>query len=150
NWLIRLITAIRSVKSEMNVPPGAKLPLLVASASAQTVERLERHLALVQWLGRTISVEFVAEIPKSALQTVVDEAVFGLVVEGVLDMSEERNRLENEITKTKGEILRIEKKLGNENFVARAPEAVVVGEREKLDGYREKLGKTEEILARLS
>ncbi|PHR54294.1 MAG: valine--tRNA ligase [Robiginitomaculum sp.] len=149
NWLIRLITSIRSVKSEMNIPPGAKLPLLVAGASAQTIERLARHQAMVAWLGRAPSVEHVAEIPNSALQLVLDEAVFGLVIEGVVDLSEERDRLNKEIDKTKGEIARIEKKLGNENFVARAPEAVVIKERAKLDEYRETLSKTQEILARL-
>jgi valyl-tRNA synthetase len=149
NWLISLITAIRSLKSEMNIAPGAKLPLLVASASAQTAERLDRHQALLAWLGRVVSVKIVDELPKLALQTVLGEAVFGLVVEGVVDMSEERERLAKEIEKTQGEITRIEKKLGNENFVARAPEAVVAKEREKLDGYRETLTKTGEILERL-
>jgi len=149
NWLIRLVMAIRSVKSEMNVPPGAKLPLLVAGASAQTRQRLSRHGDLVQWLGRVISIEHVNEIPNSALQSVLDEAVFGLMVEGVIDMSGERERLAAEISKTEGEITRIEKKLANENFVARAPEAVVAIERAKLADYREKLTKTQEILARL-
>jgi len=149
NWLIKLITAIRSVKSEMNIPPGAKLPLLVAGASTQTAERLRRHQELLQWLGRITSLEQVDELPKSALQTVVNEAVFGLVVEGVVDMSEERKRLEAEISKTKGEITRIEKKLGNESFVSRAPKAVVAKEQEKLAGYLEKLSKTREILERL-
>jgi len=150
NWLIRLVMAIRSVKSEMNVPPGAKLPLLVAGASAQTRQRLSRHGDLVQWWGRGLRIEHVNEIPNSALQSVLDEAVFGLMVEGVIDMSGERERLAAEISKTEGEITRIEKKLANENFVARAPEAVVAIERAKLADYREKLTKTQEILTRLS
>ncbi len=150
NWLIKLITAIRSVKSEMNIAPGAKLPLLVAGASSQTKERLERHQALLKWLGRVISVENVAELPNSALQIVLDDSVFGLVTEGVIDMSEERDRLAKQIDKIMAEISKIKQKLDNENFVARAPETVVTKEQEKLAGYQEKLSKTQAILNRLS
>lgn len=149
NWLIKLITSIRSVKSEMNIPPGAKLPLLVAGASLQTTERLQRHQALLKWLGRVASIEQITELPKSALQIVLDEAVFGLITEGVVDMSEERDRLGKQITKTLAEIAKIEQKLGNENFVARAPEAVVAKERGKKSELEQKLTKTREILERL-
>ncbi len=149
NWLIKLITAIRSVKSEMNIPAGAKLPLLVAGASSQTKERLERHQALLKWLGRVISVENVAELPNSALQIVLDESVFGLVTEGVIDMSEERDRLAKQIDKIMAEITKIKQKLDNENFVARAPETVVTKEQEKLNNLEQKLAKTRSILNRL-
>ncbi|MCF6293266.1 MAG: valine--tRNA ligase, partial [Robiginitomaculum sp.] len=149
NWLIKLITTIRSVKSEMNIPPGAKLPLLVAGASTQTTERLQRHQALLKWLGRVESIEQITELPKSALQLVLDEAVFGLVTEGVVDMSEERERLAKQITKTIAEIAKIEQKLGNENFVARAPEAVVAKERGKKSELEQKLAKTKGVLERL-
>ncbi len=149
NWLIRLITNIRSVKSEMNIAPGAKLPLLVRGASDQTKARLARHIPLLNWLGRTTSLEYVDDLPKSALQLVVDEAVFALVTEGVIDLSEERERLAKVLAKLDAEIAKIEGKLQNENFVARAPAAVVVKERERLADCHEKHAKTTEILERL-
>lgn len=149
DWLIQLITNIRSVKSETNIAPGTKLPLLVAGASEQTMARLDRHQQMIQWLGRTVSLAQVDEIPKSALQTVLGEAVFGLVTDGVVDLSGERDRLNKEIAKTQNEIERIEKKLANQNFVARAPEAVIAKERDKLAQYQQKLAKTTEALQRI-
>ena len=150
DWVIRLISAIRSVRAETNVPAGAKMPLVVCSDAAEVAAKFKRHGALIGRLARAEAISFAEEAPEGALQTVVDEVTYALIMDGAVDMGAERKRLQGEIAKTIGEITRIEKKLGNEKFTARAPAAVVDGEREKLKGYQAQKAKLEEALARLS
>jgi valyl-tRNA synthetase len=150
DWVIRLITAIRSVRAETNVPAGAKMPLVVCSTASDVAAKFKRHGTLIGRLARVEKISFADEAPEGALQCVIDEVTYALVMDGAVDMGAERKRLQGEIAKTNGEITRIEKKLGNEKFTARAPAAVVDGEREKLKGYQAQKAKLEEALARLS
>ncbi len=149
DWVIRLISAIRSVRAETNVPAGAKMPLVVCSMASEMGAKFKRHGTLISRLARAEDISFADTAPEGALQTVVDEVTYALIMDGAVDMGAERKRLQGEITKTIGEITRIEKKLGNEKFTARAPAAVVDGEREKLKGYQAQKAKLEEALARL-
>ncbi|PHS21904.1 MAG: valine--tRNA ligase, partial [Robiginitomaculum sp.] len=150
DWVIRLITAIRSVRAETNVPAGAKMPLVVCSTASDIAATFKRHGKLISRLARVEKISFADEAPEGALQTVIDEVTYALIMEGAVDMGAERKRLQGEITKTMDEISRIQKKLGNEKFTARAPAAVVDAEREKLKGYQAQKAKLEEALARLS
>ncbi len=149
DWLTRLITAIRSVRAETNVPAGAKLPLIVSGAGAADQQRIARHGGLASRLARLSSIEFADAAPQGSLQTVVDDVTYALIVEGSMDMGAERARLAREIAKAQEEISRIEKKLGNEKFTARAPQAVVDGEREKMAGYQSQKQQLELALQRL-
>ncbi len=150
NWLISVITEIRSVRVEMNVPAGAKTPIVVTGASSQTVARLETHDNLIKRLARCESIEVQSVPPEGAAQIVLGEATFCLPLAGVIDLESERARLEKEIGKLDADIGRIEKKLANPKFVEKAPEEVVAGEREKVAELTERKAKVEEALTRLS
>ena len=131
NWLIDLVTGIRSARSEMNVPPGATAPLVVVGANGVTQERLLRHDAAIKRLARveTISVADVA--PKGAAQIVIGEATACLPLGALIDLGAEKARIEKAIAKVDQEMARIAGKLNNEKFVANANPDVVAAERER-------------------
>src|SRR5262249_12513705 len=135
DWLVRLVSEIRSVRADMGVPPAAKAPLRGVGASKTTLARAERHEAARLRLAPLDGWETAASPPKGAVQAVVDEATYALPLGDLVDLDAERARLGKEIARTDGEIERLVKKLGNEKFVANAPEEVVAAEREKQAGY---------------
>jgi valyl-tRNA synthetase len=129
-WLIRLVSEVRSVRAEMNVPAGARVPLLVSGTNKETKARLARHDETVKRLARLESVGL-GPAPKGAVQIVLDEATFALPLAGVIDVKAESQRLKREIDKVGSEIAQLDAKLANEKFVARAPEHVVEEQRER-------------------
>ncbi|MEX0851827.1 MAG: valine--tRNA ligase [Bauldia sp.] len=150
NWLIDLITAIRSVRSEMNVPAAAMVPLSVAGGSATTLTRLKTHDIVVRRLARADAISL-SEAPLSgAVQVVVGEATVSLPLAGIVDIDAERARLAKELDRMGKDIAKIEAKLGNQQFTAKAPEAVVEEQRERLAEASEVRAKTAAALARLA
>ncbi len=150
DWVVGLVSAVRSVRSEMNVPPGARIPLRLKDASAETLARLETHMPLVLSLARLESVEPTDTAPaKGAAQFVVGEATAILPLEGVIDLDQERARLSKELKKLEGEVTKIEKKLGNAGFLAKAPEEVVEEQRERLADYQSQQTKVKDALAQI-
>ncbi len=131
NWLVDLVSGIRSVRSEMNVPPAAVAPLVAVGAASTTRERLARHEPAIRRLARVDETAFATEAPKASAQIVIGEATFCLPLGSLIDLQAEAARLGKEIAKTEGEMERIDKKLGNERFVANAPAEIVEAEREK-------------------
>ncbi len=132
NWLVDLVTGLRSARSEMNVPPAAKAPLIVVGATALTQGRLQRHDAAIKRLARVETIELAETAPRGAAQVVVGEATACLPLGSLIDLVAERVRIEKSHAKTQAEIDRAEKKLGNEKFVANADPEVVAAERERL------------------
>ncbi|MBO6719699.1 MAG: valine--tRNA ligase [Rhizobiaceae bacterium] len=132
NWLVDLVTGLRSVRAEMNVPPSATAPLVMVGASAETRERAARHDLAIRRLARASEVGFADEAPRGSAQIVVGEATACLPLGDLIDLDAEAARLKREIERNAGEVARIEKKLGNEKFVANAPAEVVEADREKL------------------
>ncbi|MCW5745567.1 MAG: valine--tRNA ligase [Alphaproteobacteria bacterium] len=132
-WLVRLITDIRSARSEVNVPAGAKLKLVVRDAGATTQARLAAHRNALERLARVDGVEIGGSLPPGSLQLVIGEATYALPVATVIDLAAERARLDKEIRKLEGEVSKIDAKLGNAQFMARAPEDVVEEQRERRD-----------------
>ncbi len=123
DWLIRLIQEIRTARNELNVPPGARLPLHVRDANAATLARLERQAPALARLARVTHAE--GEATGGAAQVVVDEATFVLPLEGVIDLDSERTRLTKAIAAAEKERDALSGRLGNASFVERAkPEAV--------------------------
>jgi valyl-tRNA synthetase len=131
NWLLDLVTGIRSVRSEMNVPAGAIAPLVVVGGGNETRARLARHDSAIKRLARVGDVSFADVAPKASAQLVLGEATFCLPLGALIDVGVEAARLKKEIAKADDEIARIDKKLGNPQFVAKAAEEVVASEREK-------------------
>ena len=131
NWLVDLVSGIRSVRSEMNVPPSAQAPLALVGADAATRERLGRHAPAILRLARVTEIALASEAPKGSAQIVVGEATACIPLGDLIDLEAEAARIGKEIAKTEGEIGRIDKKLGNEKFVANAPDEIVEAEREK-------------------
>jgi valyl-tRNA synthetase len=150
-WVVRLISEIRAIRAEMNVPPAAQIPLLFRDAGDVTALRLESHRELIQRLARIDRIEQAGpKPPKGTVQMVIDEATFLLPLGGVIDIEQERQRLGREIARLDGEIGRIDGKLANENFVARAPAEVVEENREKRAEYVGSRTRLAEALQRLS
>ncbi len=142
NWLIDLVTGIRSVRAEMNVPPGAIAPLVVVGANGVTQERLVHHEAAIKRLARVETISLASVAPKGAAQIIVGEATACLPLGTLVDLSAEKARLEKAITKVDQEMARIAGKLNNEKFVANANPEVVAAERERfqeLEGQKASL-----------
>jgi valyl-tRNA synthetase len=149
NWLIDVVTGIRSVRSEMNVPAAAVAPLVVVGANNATTARLARHDSAIKRLARVGEITEAQVAPKASAQIVVGEATACIPLGDLIDVAAESARLQKELAKTTEEIARLHKKLSNEKFVANAPEEIVEAEREKLAEYRalqEKLGQALERL----
>ena len=149
NWLVDLITDIRRLRSESNIPAGAKLNAIIIGASDATKARLDRNGELLKRLARLDTVELGDSVPEGSLQTVIGEATIALPMEGVIDTGAEKDRLTKELAKLDDEIGRLDKKLGNERFVVNAPDAVVAGERAKRADYVAQKEKLAEALGRL-
>jgi valyl-tRNA synthetase len=150
-WVIRLVSEIRGVRMEMNVPAGAKIPLLVQGESKLTRLRLDRHRDLVHRLARVSAIDPAdGKGSKGAVQVVLDEATFFLPVGDVIDTVQEKDRLEREIGKIRAEIATVQKKLGNEKFISRAPVEVVQENRDRLTDFELSEHKLIEALARLT
>jgi valyl-tRNA synthetase len=124
-WLIELISGIRSVRQEMNVPPAAKIALEIVGANPETAARAERQMGALTRLARLDSVTAAAAPPKNSAQIVLGEATYALPLAGVIDIEAEKSRLSKEIARLDGEVAQVDKKLGNAQFVAKAPEEVI-------------------------
>jgi valyl-tRNA synthetase len=148
-WVIDLITAIRSVRVEMNIPAATMLPLVLANASPQTAIRARHWSEFIQRLARIAEISFADAPPQGAVQLVVRGDVAALPLKGVIDLDAERTRLTKEMAKCDADIARVDAKLNNPNFVARAPEEVVEEEKEKREEALARKAKIAEALQRL-
>ncbi|MBT9288122.1 valine--tRNA ligase [Prosthecodimorpha staleyi] len=149
NWLVDLITEVRSVRVEMNVPPASQIPLVFVAPDGVIRARIATHEAVIARLARISSIAVVEAAPKASAQIVIGETVACLPLEGVIDVDAERGRLAKELKKLADEIGRIDAKLGNPAFVAKAPEEVVEENREKREEYVQRRAKVDEALKRL-
>ena len=149
NWLIELVSGVRSVRAEMNVPPGARIALLLKDAAQETSERLSRHRDVVMTLARLSSVRAGSEIPKGSVQFVIGEAIVALPLGDVIDFGKERARLAKELKRCEDEIARFDAKLNNEAFVAKAPEEVIEEQKEKRGEAQAMAARLQDALKRL-
>jgi valyl-tRNA synthetase len=128
-WVIDLITAVRSLRAEMNIT--AQTPLVLANVSDETKARAERWAEFIKRLARVSEMSSASSAPQGSVQLVVRGEVAALPLKGVIDLAAERARLDKEMAKADADIKRVDAKLSNESFVARAPEEVVEEEKEK-------------------
>jgi valyl-tRNA synthetase len=148
-WVVDLVTEIRSARSETNVPAGAQIPLALVSPSADVQARAGRWGDIVKRLARISDISFTDAAPKSSIQLLIRGEVAALPLEGVIDLDAERARLAKEIQKLDGEVAKIDAKLGNADFIRRAPEEVVEEQRERREEALTRKAKMEEALGRL-
>jgi len=148
-WVVDLVTTIRSVRAEMNIPPATLMPLILAGATPETRERAGRWIDMIKRLARVADISFADAVPQGALQLVIRGEVAALPLAGVIDLDAERARLTKEIAKVDADIKRVDAKLGNPDFVARAPEEVIDGEREKREDAQARRDRMVEALERL-
>ncbi|WP_055048797.1 valine--tRNA ligase [Devosia sp. A16] len=150
DWLVSLISGIRSVRQEMNVPAGAKVKLLVVGAGEITGTRVEANLSALTRLARLESVDYTSDVPRDSAQLILGEATFVLPLAGVIDLDAERGRLKKDIAKETVEIDKIDKKLGNEQFLAKAAEEVIEEQRSRRAEAEDRRARLVEALSRLS
>ncbi|MBY0258746.1 valine--tRNA ligase [Methylobacterium sp.] len=149
-WLVDLVSEIRSARSETSVPAAAQIPLVMVGADADLRARATRWGDTLVRLARLSEVRFEASAPKNSVQLLVRGSVAALPLEGIVDLAAEVARLKKEAAKAGAEIAKIEAKLGNADFLARAPDEVVDEQRERRDGEAARLEKITEALARLA
>jgi valyl-tRNA synthetase len=148
-WVIDLVSGVRSVRTEMNVPAGAKVPLVLVGASDTVRARARRHEETLCRLARLERIGFEAGPPKGSAQVVVGATTAALPLAGVVDMAAERARLAREIEKAGSEIAKIDAKLSNAQFVAKAPPEVVEENRERRAGFESTRTRLEAALQRI-
>jgi valyl-tRNA synthetase len=147
-WVIDLIAAIRSLKAEMNIM-ATETPLVLAGASADTHERAKRWEDVIKRMARLSNLTVAQIPPPGSIQLIVRGEVAALPLKGVVDFAAERTRLAREMARLDAEIARIDGKLANADFVRRAPEEVVEGERERREEAQARRAKIVEALERL-
>ncbi|ONF49627.1 valine--tRNA ligase [Methylobacterium radiotolerans] len=149
-FVVDLVSQIRSARSETNVPAGAQVPLVMVGAAPEVRARAEAWRDTLLRLARLSEITFAETPPKNSVQLLVRGSVAALPLEGVVDLAAEVARLRKEQGKAQGEIKKIDAKLGNADFVARAPEEIIEENRERRESESARLAKIEEALVRLS
>ena len=149
-FVVDLVSQIRSARSETNVPAGAQIPLVMVGAAPEVRARAEAWRDTLLRLARLSEITFAETPPKNSVQLLVRGSVAALPLEGVVDLAAEVARLRKEQGKAQGEIKKIDAKLGNADFVARAPEEIIEENRERRESESARLAKIEEALVRLS
>ncbi len=140
-WVMQFILGIRRIKGEMNIPPGKKVPVLLANTSEEDRRWAGTHRAYLDFLAKTESIEVLAageDGPESATALVGDMRIL-IPLAGLIDKDAELTRLDKEIGRLEKDVVRTEGKLSNPKFVDKAPEAVVRKERDKLEDARKAL-----------
>ncbi len=148
-WMVKLIEETRSTRSELNVPAGAKIPLLLIGANTATETRLERYQDLIDRMARLEYSTSAEKAPANSVTFVLGEATVALPLEGVVDLPAEAARLKKEIAKLQGEIGKMDGKLGNKEFIAKAPEEVVEELRERREDATASVTKLSAALAQI-
>ncbi|MFC0133665.1 valine--tRNA ligase [Massilia eurypsychrophila] len=150
-WMLQLkalTDATRNLRGEMQISPSVRVPLIVEAADAAGKAQLHSFAQYVQALGKLSEVQIVDALPESpAAVSIVGTTKLMLKVE--IDVAAERERLSKEIVRIEGEIAKVNGKLGNESFVARAPAAVVAQENERLVNFSATIDKLREQFAKL-
>ena len=150
NWLIEAIGEIRSVRSEMNVPAGAQVPLIIVGANDATKARLGETDAVLKRLARLAEITEADAVPDGAVQTVLGEATLAITLADVIDVDAEKARLKKDIGKVEGEIKKISGKLGNQGFLDKAPQAVIDENKTRLAEEEARRDKLQSALERIS
>jgi valyl-tRNA synthetase len=148
-WVVDLINEVRSVKSEMGVPPSTLTPLVLVAPSERAEASAKAWSESIRRLARVETVSTADVAPEGALLMVVRGETVALPLKGLVDLGAERARLDKEIDKVKVEIIKVVAKLGNDDFLARAPEDVIAEHEERRETFEARLGKLSQARERL-
>ncbi|QDH73344.1 valine--tRNA ligase [Brevundimonas sp. M20] len=148
-WLVDLVTEVRQLRAEMNVPPSAKPPLTFVAPSAENARLVELHRPLILTLARVSEVTLADALPTGAVSLVINGDTAALSLAEIIDLTAEKARLVKEIAAFDSDIGHVNKKLGNPNFVSRAAPEVVDEQREKLAEAEAGKARLEAALKRL-
>jgi len=149
-WLIRFITAVRTVRAEMNVPPSLKCPIYLRDAAPEVFARAQAWAEAVGRLARAASVELAPDpVPQGSAQIVLDEATVILPLADLIDLGAERARLGRERQRAAEELEKVVRKLANADFVARAKPEIVEENRERERSFRLEMARLDGALARI-
>ncbi|HZZ59606.1 MAG TPA: valine--tRNA ligase [Roseiarcus sp.] len=148
-WVVDLIGEIRSVKSEMGVPPATATPIILVAPSEGVARGASAWSDSIKRLARVERIETADAAPEGALQLLVRDQVVALPLGGIVDLAAERARLDKEIDKVQVEIDKVETKLSNEDFLARAPDEVIAEHEERREAFQERLAKLAHARGRL-
>jgi valyl-tRNA synthetase len=149
-WTIDFISEVRSVRSEMNVPAGAKIPAVVVGANAESRRRTSTWMAEITRLSRLEAITFADRVPPGAAQIVLGEAIIALPLGGIVDLQVERGRLEREMAQIGADVEQIAGRLANKGFVAKAPGHVLEEARERKQQLEARRQRIAEALRRFS
>ncbi|MBT6032952.1 MAG: valine--tRNA ligase, partial [Kordiimonadaceae bacterium] len=150
-WVIQLISEIRTARAEMNVPAGAKINMLISCTSDETNQALTRQMTVLKRLARLENVEnHDGDVPKGAISVVVGDATYYLPLADVIDIEAENARLSKNLEKLSKEIASVSGRLNNENFVAKAPEHVIIENKKGMEEAKLKAEKIKLALERLA
>ena len=150
NWVISLIDAVRSARAQMHVPAGAKIPMVVTSLDMAGQAAWDRNETMIKRLTRVETLDHVDSFPKGTVTVTVEGASFGLPLADIIDIDEEKARLEKTLGKLEKELGGLRGRLNNPKFVASAPEEVVEEARDNLRTREEEEAKLREALERLA
>ncbi len=148
-WLIDLVSEIRSVRSEMNVPAAAKIPLVIVGGDRIAEQRVATHGETLMRLARLDDISFARAAPKGAAMVVAGETTGALPLEGIIDMDAEKKRLSREIEKSNVDIAKMDAKLDNPNFIERAKPEAIAEARERKAELEDKVARLGAALKRL-
>lgn len=149
--IIDVVNSIRNVRWEMNVPPSQMVKVVLFSKNSKSLEILHRYKMYIENLGKAdhVTISDSMRKPESAATAVAQEVEIFLLLKGVIDFAEEEKRLQKEIDKIFKELAKVTKKLSNEDFLAKAPEAIIERERLRARGLKEKQEKLKRSLSRV-
>ncbi|MBS0271348.1 MAG: valine--tRNA ligase [Proteobacteria bacterium] len=155
NWLIQVISEVRSVRVEMNIPPAAPLTLSFYDAGPETHRRIRNQEDLLLKLARLEHVKVFSEPlsqaeAKGAVQVVIGETTLLIPLIGAVDVKVEKDRIQKELSKISSEIEGIKKKLSNKDFMSRAPQDIVDTQQKRLENALFSSQKLEQALERLN
>ena len=146
-YLQEIVTAIRNIRGEMNIPPSLQLDVFIKAKNIN-----DEQLDYIKKLGKAknITVDENLSKPKASASKVLNNCEIYIPLEGIIDLELERNRLKKEITRLEGSLMGIEKKLSNEKFVNNAPSDVVEKERQKKEDWGSNILKLKSLLEDIS
>jgi valyl-tRNA synthetase len=151
DWVIKMITEIRSIRAEVNVPNKSKAKLVIKDLGEIATNYLFKNKDIISRLGSLNDISTTSDtFPSGMVQGMVDDVSIGLVVEDIIDLHKENERFDRELTKVCVDIDKLQNKLSNDKFIKNAPENVVLENKERLVNAKSRQTKLEEAKTRLN